>query len=1394
MLAKLVFFSFILLLPSFLKGQSYLGKVQHYGIEEGLSHRDVQCIHQDKQGFLWLGTKYGLNRFDGKNFKWYTKEQQGLQSNEINHILEDKKGLLWLINTGSFIGKTPLSIDIFDLENEKIISFEDYFKNQIPFSLSNVINFDTAPSGAFVFLTKDNNLIFYDGHFQVVPLPLKAYYKIQDIHWGPNNWIWLVIRGLNDKYSSKILTLQAFDLSGKEMQGLSHPAFDFGFIYHFEEDGNISYLISRNDPSSGIQAFQTNSSGKSIPDLELQKIITSNNLEHYDIIDLNIINFHNGLFWISTGNEGPKGNPNLKVFNKTGSIDIQWETTFNEISHITDFLHDNFGNTWVSTQFGISQLQLKENHFTKLLHHTDGENRPTRSILLDLEDNLWVVEEAIKDFWKINLNTQESVLVNKNLPPEEQIPINNSFVTLANGNSNQFYFSYTQFLVEINPLNLENKIRDLKDPMINGNSIWAIYEDDFGKIWLTNGRGGIGYCEDQKFQWLPAIENLSYAYQFFKDRNGKTWLVTDGGLFVLDMEKGEIIERFWTKGKSNHHFPFDNLYHVHEDSSGAFWIGTGGNGLVHWEKPGIPNTWNQYTKAHGLSNNSIYAVYSDDFHNLWLSSDYGLMRFNKKTKRSQAFLESDGITHREFNRISHYQAPDGTLFFGGLNGVTQFHPKDFKLDSTKSHPPLVITNYQHYDASGALMQEKKASSIIDTGIVFQPSDRLFYLEFELLSYQDVSNTQYAYKIEGLDRDWIYQKENVLRFSRLPYGIHTLRIKGQAGDGQWSNKELAIKVKVLRPFYLKTWFLILGGFILVSSMIAFFQLRIRYYKNRQLELEKVVAQRTQKIQEDKEVIEHQAQELKSLERLKSRFFANVSHELRTPLTLLLGPVNSLIKDKKESSKDYKLLHFIKRNSNQLLKLINEILDLSKLESGKLELNEEPIHLHKYLERLIAQFQSFAESESVKFKVDYQADEALIIMMDKDKVEKIIQNYLSNAMKFSPLKGEVILRIKDQNEHIELSVYDEGPGVHPDDLPNIFDRFYQSRKDKSTPKGGTGIGLSLVKELAELMNGRVWAESVLGKGSVFYFEFPKKAAVNADLSLVDFGQLEKEPSLLKESKPKFEKAINLKEDLIPPTADNPQKTTILLVEDNPDLRKYIKMLLSDYNVLTAENGKAGLDCLLETSMGQAAGCQLIISDLMMPVMDGFEFLENIKSDDRWRHIPVIMLTAKVNAKAKLKALRIGVDDYLNKPFMEEELKARIENLLSNYKVRMELFSKNGKDEKGTIKPVIAEADAKWLAEVEAVLHKMIPEYNLTMDKVAAQMYLSSRQLSRKIKKLTGLTASQYLQEMRLQQAKEFLSTGKYLTVKEVSKAVGFAKSRYFSDLFKKHFGNYPSSLLP
>ncbi|MDP1620790.1 MAG: ATP-binding protein [Bacteroidales bacterium] len=601
-------------------------------------------------------------------------------------------------------------------------------------------------------------------------------------------------------------------------------------------------------------------------------------------------------------------------------------------------------------------------------------------------------------------------------------------------------------------------------------------------------------------------------------------------------------------------------------------------------------------------------------------------------------------------------------------------------------------------------------------------------------------------------------------------------------------DLWIPVKINTPFYLQSWFLMLAAFLFIVAGPWYFRYRTQALNRQNQLLEARVRERTA-------TIEKQAEELRQKDKYKSRFFNNLSHELRTPLSLILGPVGSLLHQDHLNEHDRKLLKIIEHNGTQLLKVVNEILDLSKLEAGKMEINETIVNWFEIMQPALTRFSSMGDSQSVQLKFDFRADVNLRIYLDPFKFEKIIHNFLSNAIKFTRERGKVELIAEDLGENLLVTVRDNGPGIHPGDLPYVFDRFYQSQRQDVSVEGGTGIGMSLVKELAELLQGRVWVESAVGQGSSFFFCFPKKTAEATGLQAEGINPEKDDP--LKdpdETEALTEKASHFERD--------PAPIHLLIVEDNPELREYLGIILAGYTLTMAENGKVATEILQNALLpaftpGSALSRpDLILSDLLMPVMNGIRLLDWVKGHDEYRHVPFIMLTARTDMKVRLRALRVGVDDYITKPFAEEELKIRISNLLGLYRERLKesktrsIPAGEGEPEK---KAIIGAADTTWLEEVEALFSKNLADPQCKIDWVAYAIHLSERQFNRRLKQLTGLTPNQYLREMRLQTAKDFLYEGKYTTIKEVSTSVGYMDTAYFSRLFRERFGTLPSEYL-
>ncbi|MBL7815001.1 MAG: response regulator [Saprospiraceae bacterium] len=577
--------------------------------------------------------------------------------------------------------------------------------------------------------------------------------------------------------------------------------------------------------------------------------------------------------------------------------------------------------------------------------------------------------------------------------------------------------------------------------------------------------------------------------------------------------------------------------------------------------------------------------------------------------------------------------------------------------------------------------------------------------------------------------------------------------------------------------------------LVAGLSWWFYLRIRKQQRELAEKNHLLAQQNQ-------LIARQNKELTHLDEAKTRFFANVSHELRTPLTLILGPLASMIKRNRLENTDFTHAHTAQTHAKGLLKLVNEILDLSKIESGKMKVHDTTVSFQPFIRRLVSAFESHAERLGIHYQLEYRAEKRLRLSVDTEKLARIVNNLLSNAMKFTPRNGTITVVVEDLAHGIRIKVSDTGRGIHPDDLPNVFDRFYQTNQSDAPVEGGTGIGLALCREFAEVMDGRIWVESTLGQGSHFYFEFPKKEVLGVGEAIEE----EELNSLANLAPPQYatvESPSDLRnlQDLV--TNNN----TVLIVEDNPDLRAYIATILrgAAYTIVEAENGLEALDFLQKQLTEQKTLPQLIISDIMMPEMDGFQLLKVLKDRDYFRGIPVVMLTARADIKDKLAALRIGVDDYLLKPFEEEELLARVENLLKNYQDRLsssvatDPLSDESRPTDSQTPDLITTEQLLWLESLEQVIEKQMANFDLTAEIVADELAMSRAQFFRRLKSATGLTPNQYLLEVRFNHARHLLEMRKENSVKAVAYSVGMRDVKYFSQQFKERFGRLPSDYL-
>ena len=1351
-----------------LQAQSYTADIQHISAEDGLSNRFVNTIIEGSNGFMWIGTDYGLNRYDGYEFKLYTAENSNLTSNIVRAIYEDKNQRLWLIHNHTYPEYLQNNIDILDLKTNQIHSFEDFFKNA-PFRPENIHSLYSDVEKNIWICTKEGKIYSYQNNrFKFVFL-------------------------LQEQVGSKFIQMNS--------QFLWMYSWEKGLL-KINKQGKVIKTYP-NDPLQGHRPernkYLDTIAGKKAVEIQkfFHKDIYKNNLYLY------IVNPTDSLMWYAdfTGS--------FFVFRPQKGILVdlqkQLESSFTyKTPWIIDVYFDSKNKAWVATHDGVFIITLKKNKFKNLFPDSD-KNHSTRDIIED-------------DYGAIYVNThEEKIVINPNNKSIKKYKhTKNQWISITKGQlGNIWYGDHFSGIEKYDPFTKKSQSYLYPvDSLTKDYNLtqWGILCDYKGRIWIGSNQGlqyfdpkTAHYHKFERYNRFPQLRK-STIYHLREDSKG-IWISASTGLYRLEFDKG-ITARYATDEKKPYRIPYDHLMHYFQDHESIYWLATNGGGLIRFD----PKTGQsrQFTTADNLSSNIIYAVYEDDYGKLWLPGNYGLMQFDKKNYRVNTYLKSDGIAHNEFNTISHYQAADGKLYFGGLAGVTVFDPKDFRSKETIDIP-LRITECKVLNKKTGILADKTSSVANTNQLVLTPSDKSFSVTFSLLNYEGIRQNSYAYKIEGFDTEWTSLKENTLRIAGLPYGSYTIHIKGQGAKGQWSRNQLAIAIDVNKPFYLKNWFILLVTLSLILIIYGVFYWRLQSHKQARIRLQTMVKERTKeiqqqknKIEEDKNTIEQQATKLRELDKVKSRFFANISHELRTPLTLILGHIGILERENYGAitQKVASSLSVSKQNSQRLLKLVEEILDLSKLESGQLQLHEKTVAFYPIINRVYDMFRSYAAQKKLKLSLNYKLSKDVIIELDENKFEKVLTNLLSNAIKYTD-SGSIQLEvdeIENPGKQLQLKIIDTGRGIHANDIPHIFERFYQSEQPNATTEGGAGIGLALAKELTELMGGTLSVQSQYGEGSTFCVTLPKKVYLQGPTTENHAKGKGTDTAI-----PVVQEKVHITET-IPvevPLSSEPgldtkstitqKEHTVLVVEDHDDMRRFIVSILEGYyHVHTAVDGIQALE-LLNKSKDLP---DLILSDIMMPHMDGFALLEKIKSDPDRCNIPIVMLTARAAQEDRLQALTIGVDDYLTKPFDEKELLVRMRNLLVNYNERKK-WQQAPQDPSAKVVPDITfekqpeSWKKEWLQQAEDIVKREITNYKYKVSDLAAEMLVSERQLRTKMKQVTGLSPNQFIREIKLQKARLLLENNNKSTIAEIAYAIGFDTPEYFSKVYENHFGKRPTT---
>ncbi len=1414
-------------------------RFQYLMIEDGLPQNTITCITKDNYGFMWFGTNSGICRYDSYNFETFEADEStenALPDNLIRSVASGNNNLVWI---GSSKG-----LSYFDHESKQISQFTDTneFGERILRVNSIVVRsreiwVGTENQG--IFLLKPGN-----GKYKIVLHLCERNRNLTE------NQINVIYKTRDDKiYAGSPTGYYIFNTEAKSFfapgQGQNLPP-QTNVNDIFQDRGGNFYFST----SNGL--FMLSDSTHNL--IYFAPDITGSNTLHHATVNM-VRQDISGQILIATLGGMQVLDPEKGTFY---SFPEEGPTNFTiNNQFINTIFCDQDGNVWVGTEKGgINKFNVYQNPFGFITHNPNnpnGLNANTINSVYKENNLLWIGTAG----GGLNLyNTASDKFYHFTLQANNQQSMSSDYVTsITRGNDGILYAgTWGGGLNALQTKGTHVTIHRItsSDPGYTNNLVdgfvSSIINNPQGYL-LIGTQGGLSMLDYRTHKFTTLIAPVDFTPQLSEigcmllDKKGYYWLGTRNGLFrfpqssLRETRDNEFIisqlEFYKHETQRSASLPGDYVISLMEDSEGNIWVGTYGNGLAKskFNKDGAL-AFETFSVTQGLSNNVVYGIQEDDHKRIWISTDYGLSMLNTSDNAIRNFYKQDGLLNNQFYWSASYKSSDGTLYFGGVEGLNYFNPEDFH--EYKYFPVPKITKFRIYNQE-VNPGEKFHNNIVinkpvyDVDTIFLTyKDNNISFDFSSFDYYLPAKSKYAYMMTGVEKDWITvpAQRRFASYNNLEGGTYTFLLKASNCDGIWNENPTKITIVVTPPFWKTTWFTI--GLFLVVALLSYlfimYQMR-RIIAQKKL-LEEKVQRRTQKIEDQKIMLEKQAEELtennnqleyrqkqieqqkeeletknneiskqrdelillnekvNEINQLQLRFFTNISHEFQTPLTLIISPIERLIKQIKSDDETLHLLSIINRNAHRLLMLIRQLLEIRKIETGNQNLQVELTELQPFLYDVYNSFEELAQKNQIDYTCDFQVNQSAWI--DKEKLENVLYNLLSNAFKFTPIGHAIALNaISEKNENrdeLRISVTDTGEGVAKQQIGKLFDRFLQVTDSKKQKRAGTGIGLSLVKSLVEIMYGTITVDSEPGQGSSFKVSIPVSRNAFADYEIDTTGQV-------------FESSIKNKVAILFDQIHEPAPLTyesqedsiekILVIEDNIEMRSFIcSNLAVYYKVFEADNGLVGYELAKKESPA------VIISDIMMPEMDGLTLCKKIKNNLYTSHIPVILLTAKIDTQDQVEGLEVGADDYITKPFNSEILHAKIKSIIDN---RNKLRAKFGQLEE--IKPDelnISALDNKFYTKVNEIVEKFYTDPSFDVDQFASEMYVSRSQLYSKMKAITNLSANEYINTYRLKKSIEMLSQGE-LQISEVAYAVGFNDPKYFSRIFKKYYKQSPSDLI-
>ena len=1368
-------------LSTYLFSQKIEESYNFVNIKEGISKTGVFSIIQDKEGFIWLGTNgAGLHRYDGIDYTTYVHKIQdstSISSSLVFSMQIDSKNRLWLgtenglnlydrdqdrfikIDVKSrisnlkdavairslladdfgnlFIGTYDHGLFCLDLETLKVTSVA-YKKSLETDTVFNIHCLVKSKDGVVYAGTEGGLKVFNSAEMSLDPVVLRTksdFYscnsKIQSLMVDSNNnlWVGTMSNGLikiSEQSENEFYDIEEYFYSKNRIFSIIETP-DKRIMYGTENDGLI-HISSKGDL---IEEYLTDKTDKNS--------ILSNSIWSL-FVDAN------SRIWMGYYNSGIGVYDQL--YDKFKGIEsLPNNSNSLQLSSVTGIAEDVKGNLWFAMDGGGIDVY---NPITKNIAHINNTETSLYSGLKSL-----YIESLFVD-------SQQNVWAGS---------WNNGIFLLKKGT--------TEFV---------NYNHNNTNGALVSNCISSFAEDKEGTIWISTLYGGGIHRyipSTETFQRLEApvfkkfdLDNKDIR-KIIVDSDQSIWAGTIDGLYRIKKEDNTFSIVDFSKKMSreyDHHISSNHVLTLFEADDKSIWIGTRGAGLCRYDKLRDEFSW--FNNSDGQNLNNVNSIVECVDGNMWFSGNSGLSKLNRINNTFTTYTRNDGLLSNDFNINAGYKASNGTLYFGNYLGVDYFSPND--ILTNKSVPfsylkGLKLFNKEVVPGTNNSPLEKVISQT--EAIVLTHEQSVFTIEYSAINYTRPEKNSYAYYLEGLEDSWNYVGDiRSATYTNLDYGSYTFKLKAANNDGVWNETPLELSIKILPPWW-KTRLAIL--LYLILFLFGLYLLNV--LTNKRLS-EKQLLENERETREQKE----------KLNEKKLQFFTNISHEFRTPLTLIKNPLESIIGDTDQNlPSSIKEKHrIIYKNTDRLNRLINELMDYRKLELNKVRLKVVKFDLVAFLKNLCDYFSEESIEKGIQFEFDCTLKE-LFVWVDPGMLDKIIFNLLSNAFKVTDDGGKITLKLVGKSKHIfpllgeetqdsfSIIIEDTGPGLRTDQLEKIFERFYQVDNLNKSYYSGTGIGLELVRSFVELHKGKIEVESELGKGTCFKAFFPLG---KSHFSEEEFAKKVATVPELRKQKFILPKAEEVSEPM--PELDGPISQTLLIVEDNTELRNYLKKELKRYyKIISATNGEEGLAITKEKQP------DIIVTDVMMPVMNGFEFCKAVKSNIETSHIPILMLTAKTMIEDWVHGNNVGADAYLHKPFDLRVLISRLAQLSRSRKILFDKYFSALVEDESQLETT--SVDKEFIQKVLAYIDANLSDPSLSVDLLASQLFLSRSQFYRKIKSLTNSTAVEFIRKIRLERAMQLIEAGN-TNINDVCYSVGFSTPSYFSKCFKKQFGILPTQV--